>query len=318
MMLQIRIRALCSAVAVAAAGLLAVPAVGRAQEVVVLVDGEPITALDIEQRAKFIQMSTQKAPNRKEVLDGLIDEVLEIREAKKFGIDVPAAEVDNAFANVGNRMGADAAKLTQMLAKGGASAETLKHRLKAELAWNALVKGRYKSSLEVADSDVEAQLDLHKPQDKNEVGYEYVLRPVLFVVQRGSPDAAFEARKKDADALRLRFLSCAEGIPFARALREVAVRDQVTKFSADLPPRATYDVALCMYHDQALIPIKTLAFDHAVNVTLGLPFVRTSPDHGTAFDIAGTGRADPTSLVAALRLAARLAMAGSPASLAAS
>ncbi len=73
--------------------------------------------------------------------------------------------------------------------------------------------------------------------------------------------------------------------------------------------RAGYDVALCMYHDQALIPIKTLAFNSAVNVTLGLPFVRTSPDHGTAFDIAGTGRADPTSLVAALALAARLAAA---------
>jgi len=71
--------------------------------------------------------------------------------------------------------------------------------------------------------------------------------------------------------------------------------------------RATYDAALCMYHDQALIPIKTLAFDHAVNVTLGLPFVRTSPDHGTAFDIAGTNRADPSSLLAALRLAAKLA-----------
>ena len=71
--------------------------------------------------------------------------------------------------------------------------------------------------------------------------------------------------------------------------------------------RASYDAALCMYHDQALIPIKTLAFDHAVNVTLGLPLVRTSPDHGTAFDIAGTGRADPSSLIAALRLAARLA-----------
>src|SRR5947207_3196657 len=70
--------------------------------------------------------------------------------------------------------------------------------------------------------------------------------------------------------------------------------------------RRSYDAALAMYHDQALIPIKTLAFDHAVNVTLGLPFVRTSPDHGTAFDIAGTGRADPTSLIAALQLAARL------------
>ena len=71
--------------------------------------------------------------------------------------------------------------------------------------------------------------------------------------------------------------------------------------------RTRYDVAVCMYHDQALIPIKTLAFDTGVNVTLGLPFVRTSPDHGTAFDIAGTGRASPTSLVAALRLAARMA-----------
>jgi 4-hydroxythreonine-4-phosphate dehydrogenase len=82
--------------------------------------------------------------------------------------------------------------------------------------------------------------------------------------------------------------------------------------------RARYDAALCMYHDQALIPIKTLAFDHAVNVTLGLPFVRTSPDHGTAFDIAGKGVADPTSLVAALRLAARLASADQPAAIPAS
>jgi 4-hydroxythreonine-4-phosphate dehydrogenase len=70
--------------------------------------------------------------------------------------------------------------------------------------------------------------------------------------------------------------------------------------------RSRYDVALAMYHDQALIPIKTLAFDHAVNVTLGLPFIRTSPDHGTAFDIAGTGRARPESLIAALQLASRL------------
>jgi 4-hydroxythreonine-4-phosphate dehydrogenase len=72
--------------------------------------------------------------------------------------------------------------------------------------------------------------------------------------------------------------------------------------------RKTYDCAICMYHDQALIPIKTLAFDEGVNVTLGLPFIRTSPDHGTAFDIAGTGKANPSSLVAALRLAARMAM----------
>ena len=71
--------------------------------------------------------------------------------------------------------------------------------------------------------------------------------------------------------------------------------------------RSTYDCAVCMYHDQALIPIKTVAFDDAVNVTLGLPFIRTSPDHGTAFDIAGTGRANPASLIAALKLARGMA-----------
>lgn len=73
------------------------------------------------------------------------------------------------------------------------------------------------------------------------------------------------------------------------------------------PARARYDAALCMYHDQALIPIKTIDFAGGVNLTLGLPFVRSSPDHGTAFDIAGQGKADPTSLIAALRLAGEMA-----------
>jgi 4-hydroxythreonine-4-phosphate dehydrogenase len=84
-------------------------------------------------------------------------------------------------------------------------------------------------------------------------------------------------------------------------------------FSADTlfhaEARKTYDAAICMYHDQALIPVKTLAFDRGVNVTLGLPFIRTSPDHGTAYDLAGTGRARTTSLAEALALAARMARA---------
>lgn len=73
--------------------------------------------------------------------------------------------------------------------------------------------------------------------------------------------------------------------------------------------RARYDAAVCMYHDQALIPIKTLDFDRGVNVTLGLPIIRTSPDHGTAFDIAGQGIANPTSMTEAIRLAAMMAQA---------
>lgn len=225
-----------AAAVLAAAMLPGVSSAGHAQEVVALVNGEPITALDIEHRAKFTQMSTNKVPARQDVINELIDETLELGEAHRYGIDVPDSEVDNAFAGVGTRMGADPQKLTEILEKGGASAGTLKHRLRAQLAWDALVRGRYKASLEIADSDVEAELDLHKPQDKNQVGYEYALRPIVLIVPRGAPDTAFEARKRDADALRVRFLTCADGIPFTRALREVAVRDPVTKFSADLPP----------------------------------------------------------------------------------
>ena len=97
--------------------------------------------------------------------------------------------------------------------------------------------------------------------------------------------------------------------PAIEALRAEEL-DVVGPLSADTmfhpQARARYDVALTMYHDQGLIPVKTLAFDEGVNVTLGLPFVRTSPDHGTAFDIAGKGVANPASLIAALKLADRL------------
>jgi len=218
----------------AATILLALSSIARSQQVVVLVDGEPITSLDIEHRSKFLQMSTNKVPTSQEVIDGLIDEILEIREAHQFSIDPTDSDVDDSFNNVASHMGLDAAKLTQLLEKGGANAGTLKHRLKAQLAWTNLVRGRYKASLEIPDSDVEAELQLHKSDDKD-VGYEYDMRPVVMIVPRDSPPAAYEQRKRDADALRARFLSCNDGITFARALPEVAVRDPVTKFSADLP-----------------------------------------------------------------------------------
>ncbi len=99
--------------------------------------------------------------------------------------------------------------------------------------------------------------------------------------------------------------------PAVTALRELGIAAEGPLASDSLfhaKARQTYDAVLCMYHDQALIPLKTIDFTGGVNVTLGLPFVRTSPDHGTAFDIAGQGIADETSLVAALRLADAIAI----------
>ena len=239
MTLQIPIRTgrRALSVAILAAATLAIASTAQSQEqVVVLVDGEPITSLDIQQRAKFIELSTRKTPTTQEAINTLVDQILEIREAKRYGIEPSDSDVNNAFNSVASNMGADGPKLTQMLAHDGTSAETLKFQLKAQIAWSNLVRGRYKASLQVADSDIEAQLQLHKSDaTETQVGYEYIVRPVIFVVPRGSPDAAFEARKRDADALRARFQSCTDGVPFAQQLNEVAVRDPVNKSSADLP-----------------------------------------------------------------------------------
>ena len=208
----------------------------RAQQIVLLVNGSPITDLDIAHREKFIEMSTHKKPNRQEAINSLVDETLELKEAARYSLEVSDADVQSAYDNVAENMGVDAQKLTQILANGGASADTLKHKLKAQIAWTTLVRGRFKVSLEIADKDVEAELQLHTPQDNGQVGYEYVVRPIVLIVPRGAPDAAYEARKRDADALRARFANCADGIPFAHGLPEVAVRDPINKSSADLPP----------------------------------------------------------------------------------
>jgi peptidyl-prolyl cis-trans isomerase SurA len=218
--------------ALLAAGVWAPGGVARAQQVVVIVNGEPITALDIEQRSKLAELSTHKAPPRQEVLDELINEKLKVREAKKFGLEIPSSEVDSAFATMAGRMRLTADQLTDQLAKSGIHVATLKARIKADLTWPQLVRGRYSSSLQIGDKDILTAMD---SKSTDTVGYDYTLRPILFLVPAGSPETFVEGRKREAEALRNRFQDCESGIAFARALKDVAVRDQVIRSSADIP-----------------------------------------------------------------------------------
>jgi peptidyl-prolyl cis-trans isomerase SurA len=218
--------------ALLAAGVWAPGGVARAQQVVVIVNGEPITALDIEQRSKLAELSTHKAPPRQEVLDELINEKLKVREAKKFGLEISSSEVDSAFATMAGRMRLTADQLTDQLAKSGIHVATLKARIKADLTWPQLVRGRYSSSLQIGDKDILTAMD---SKSTDTVGYDYTLRPILFLVPAGSPETFVEGRKREAEALRNRFSDCESGIAFARALKDVAVRDQVIRSSADIP-----------------------------------------------------------------------------------
>jgi len=204
----------------------------HAQQVVVIVNGDPITALDIEQRSKLTQLSTHKAPPRQEVLEELISEKLKIKEAKRFGLEVTDSEVDQSFASMASRMRTTADQLTQMLAKSGLNASTLKSRIRADIAWQQLVRGRYQSELQIGEKDL---LTTAATPDES-VGYDFTLRPILFLTSTGADAGFVEGRKREAEALRGRFANCDEGIAFARALKDVAVRDQVSRSSADLPP----------------------------------------------------------------------------------
>jgi len=218
--------------ALLAVGLSAPGTGARAQVIVVIVNGEPITALDIEQRSKLTELSTHKTPTRQEVLDELINEKLKVREAKKFGLEISSSEVDTAFATMAGRMRLTAQQLTEQLAKSGIHVGTLKARIKADLTWPQLVRGRYSASLQIGDKDILTAMD---SKSSDTVGYDYTLRPILFLVPPGSPEAFVEGRKREAEALRNRFQDCEAGISFARALKDVAVRDQVIRSSADIP-----------------------------------------------------------------------------------
>ena len=226
-------RKLLAATLLALTASLAATAV-HAQQVVVVVNGEPITALDIEQRSKLIQLSTHKAPPRQDVIDELINEKLKVREAKKFGLDIATSEVDGAYASMASRMRYTPEQLTQTLANAGVNAATLKARIKADLTWPQLVRGRYQSSLQVGEKDLLTAMETKSDEDT--VGHDYTLRPILFLVPAGSPDAFIEGRKREAEALRGRFQGCEDGLNFARALKDVAVREQVIRSSADIPP----------------------------------------------------------------------------------
>jgi peptidyl-prolyl cis-trans isomerase SurA len=207
-----------------------------AQSVAVMVNGEPITTFDIEQRSRLIQISTHKTPSRQQVMDELIDEKVKIKEAKKYGVNPTSSDIDQSYASMGARMRMSPEQLTKSLASQGVRPDTIKARLKADLVWGSLVRGRFKDSLLVSDRDVnEALKNSGEDQTKTE-GFEYRMRPVVLIVPRGAAPAVTAARRKEADSLREQVQSCEEAARLFRAMRNATIRDTVVKTSADLPP----------------------------------------------------------------------------------
>lgn len=206
----------------------------RAQSIVAIVNGEAVTNSDIEQRIKLTTLTTRKTPSRQEALDDIINDKLKIREGKRYGLDMSATDIDAAFGNMASRMRMSNEQLVKTLEGHGIRPETLKNRIKADMTWGNLLRGRFQSSFNVSEKDLEAALG---GADKATTeSFEYLMRPIVLIIPRGSPQSVFEARRKEAELLRNRIQSCDEAVELFRAMRDAAIRDQISKTSADLPP----------------------------------------------------------------------------------
>ena len=224
------------ALALLAVSLAAVPAVANAQ-VVVVANGSPITELDIQQRMKLVVTSTHTNPTRQEIINDLIDDRLKIARAKVYSLEVTDAEVDTAFEGMAKRQRITPQQFAQVLERAGISANTVKARIRAELTWNQLVRGKFSSSLQVGESDVANALRGRTETDSSAVGYVYTLYPVMYVIARGSTETVMDTKRREAENLRSRFTTCTEGLALARALRDVAVREPINRSSSDLAPQ---------------------------------------------------------------------------------
>ena len=208
----------------------------RAQTVAVMVNGEPITNYDIEQRSKLNFLTTHKAADRKQVINELIDEKVKIKEGKKYGVDPGVSDIDQSFAAMSSRMRITPDQLTKSLESQGIRADTLKARIKAEMVWTSLVRGRYKESLQVGEKDVAAAVQGSGDEKQEAEAFEYKMQPIVLIVPRGSAPAAIEARQKEAEVLRNRVQTCDDANALFKSMQNAAIREAVIKTSADIPP----------------------------------------------------------------------------------
>ena len=211
------------------------PAPSCAQNIVVMVNGDPITDFDIEQRSKLDQLTTQKTPSRQEVINELIDDKVKLKEGKKYGVDPGISDINQSYEGMAQRMRITPDQLTKSLEVKGVRPETLKGRMKAEMVWTSLVRGRFKEKLMVGERDV-AQAVQAQTGDKLQIeGTEYKMQPIVLIVPRGSSPAFLETRQKEAETYRSRVGSCEEANSLFRSTPNATIRDTVTKTTAELP-----------------------------------------------------------------------------------
>ncbi|WP_439575346.1 hypothetical protein [Phreatobacter sp.] len=213
-------------------GLAPSPARSQEGQVIVVVNGLPITSFDIPQRQRLLQLREGRAHSREQALEDLISDRVKYSEALRFRAAATEAQVNAAYAQVAQRSGIDPRGFDQVLRSQGIEPRVYKGKLRADLSWSNIVGARYGRTIFVTDSQLADAIA--RRQSGSSRPMEYVLRPVVLLVPPTAPAARVQRRMAEANALRSRFSSCATDLDQVRQLPDAAVREQFRRQSAEL------------------------------------------------------------------------------------
>jgi len=200
----------------------------------VLVDDQAITSFDIGQRAKLMALAHEKG-GIKDAMEQLIDETVEIADAKKHGLVLTDKRINEAYARIGQNMKMTPDELTKALASQGIMPDTLKRRIRAQMTWTQLVQARQRSQPGIKSSDVTKALFTDSKPDKEKLqSTEFTLQTILFVVPKGSAAGYVAERQREAESYRQRFVGCDKSIEQAKGLKDVVVKNIGRRTTSDL------------------------------------------------------------------------------------
>ncbi|MEW5421822.1 SurA N-terminal domain-containing protein [Amorphus sp. 3PC139-8] len=205
-----------------------------ATRIEVIVNDQPITNYAIDQRAKLIRLTGGKGNIRERAIDELIDESLQMQEAKRNNVTVPDSRVDSAFAEIAKRVKLSPANFSKALSQNGVNPSTLKERLRAQIAWSQVVGARFRSSNTITEQDLIAQLR-EKGSGGSKDTAEYLLERVIVVVPEKASRGEVSSAEATARQLRSRFTSCEEGLAMTKQVQGVVVKQVGRRLSNEVP-----------------------------------------------------------------------------------
>jgi peptidyl-prolyl cis-trans isomerase SurA len=212
-----------------AAGLLFSHCAARAQEIVLSVNGDPITTLDLDEREKLLR-ALHRPATREAAIESMIEDRLKLKEASRYGVNITDNEIGAEVQDIARRSKMSTTALVQSIGKAGVSQEHANNFFRAQMAFSILIRGLNRG---VEASEIAVRGELAKEKGKGAVTT-YTIRQIVFTLNPGAPPGEVEASVKQAQALRARFTSCETGLPYAKSLPSVAIREKITRSSAQL------------------------------------------------------------------------------------